>query len=187
MNPFVLNILLNILPVLNVTCWLYALKLSWQQNPVKPCWADSHVKGFTLFCISESWFSLNHLMMETEVFPEMSVVLSHLMWLSLRKDFSKYVLTTEFCWVYCPPSCNKHFLLLCTVYKLYLGKHAQRKSNLKATRLHAKQAQRGGRGIAVLILDPGARRGWLVIAMPQLLYSQEGDRLSLVQKAGWAS
>jgi len=53
--------------------------------------------------------------------------------------------------------------------------------------LHAKQVQRGGRGIAELILDPGARRGWVVIAMPQLLYSQEGDRLSLVQKAGWAS
>jgi len=53
--------------------------------------------------------------------------------------------------------------------------------------LHAKQAQRAGRGIAVLILDPGARRGWVFIAMPQLLYSQEGDLLYLVQKAGWAS
>jgi len=53
--------------------------------------------------------------------------------------------------------------------------------------LHAKEAQRGGRGIVLLILNPGARRGWVVIAMPQLLYSQEGDQLSLVQKAGWAS
>jgi hypothetical protein len=41
--------------------------------------------------------------------------------------------------------------------------------------LHGEQAQKGGRGIAVLILDPGARRGWVVIAMPQLLYAQEGD------------
>jgi hypothetical protein len=68
-----------------------------------------------------------------------------------------------------------------------MGKRAQSKFSLKATRVHAKQAQRGGRSIAVLILDPDARRGWVVIAMPQLLYSQEGDRLSLVQKAGWAS
>ena len=28
--------------------------------------------------------------------PEMSVVLSHLTWLSPRKDFSKYILTTNF-------------------------------------------------------------------------------------------
>jgi hypothetical protein len=56
-----------------------------------------------------------------------------------------------------------------------------------STPLHAKQAQRGGRGIALLILDPGARRGWVASAMPQLLYFQEGDRLYLVQEAGWAS
>lgn len=50
--------------------------------------------------------------------------------------------------------------------------------------MHAKQAQRGGRGIALLILDPGARKGWVVIVMLQLLYSQEGGRLSQIQEGG---
>ena len=67
----------------------------------KASWAGSHIKGFTMFCIFESWFPLNHLMMETEVVPEMSVVLSYLTWLSPRKYYSKYILTTDFCWVYC--------------------------------------------------------------------------------------
>jgi hypothetical protein len=36
----------------------------------------------------------------------------------------------------------------------------------KSVPLHAKQGQRGGRSIALPILDPSARRGWVVHAMP---------------------
>jgi len=43
--------------------------------------------------------------------------------------------------------------------------------------LHAKQAQRGGRSIALSIIISVTRRGLVVSAMPQLLYLQE---------AGWA-
>jgi hypothetical protein len=37
---------------------------------------------------------------------------------------------------------------------------------VKAVSLHAKQSQRGGRGIAVLMLASGARREWVVSAVP---------------------
>jgi hypothetical protein len=37
------------------------------------------------------------------------------------------------------------------------------------------RAQRGSRGIALLILDFGARKGWMVRTTPQPLYPQERD------------
>lgn len=52
--------------------------------------------------------------------------------------------------------------------------------------LHAKQAQRGGRNISLLIIISGTRRGLVVSAMPQRLYLQEGDPVFIVQEAGWA-
>jgi len=38
------------------------------------------------------------------------------------------------------------------------------KGKVKAVLLHAKQAQRGDRGIALPVLDPGIRTGWVVSA-----------------------
>jgi hypothetical protein len=43
---------------------------------------------------------------------------------------------------------------------------------VKAVSCHAKQALRGSGGIAVPILDLGARLGWMVNTMPHLLYPQ---------------
>ena len=40
--------------------------------------------------------------------------------------------------------------------------------------LHAKQAQRGGRSVAVHTRDSGARRGWVVSATPWPLYARKG-------------
>jgi hypothetical protein len=37
----------------------------------------------------------------------------------------------------------------------------------------AKQAQRGGRGTALLMFDPCARMVWVVSTVPYLLYTQE--------------
>jgi len=37
--------------------------------------------------------------------------------------------------------------------------------------LHAKQAQEGGRGIAVPILDAGARRWWCVVGTTPMLFT----------------
>jgi hypothetical protein len=42
-------------------------------------------------------------------------------------------------------------------------------------------------GIALTIFDPNARRGWVVRATPQPLYSLERDPVPTVQEAGWAS
>jgi hypothetical protein len=58
---------------------------------------------------------------------------------------------------------------------------------VKAVPLHAKQAQRGGRGIALPIINFGARRGWVVSATPQLLYPLERDPVHILHVAGWAS
>jgi hypothetical protein len=45
------------------------------------------------------------------------------------------------------------------------------------------KAQRGSRGIAVLILDPGASWGWMVNTTPRPLYPQE--RLGTHCIGGW--
>jgi hypothetical protein len=43
-----------------------------------------------------------------------------------------------------------------------------------AVPLHAKQAQSGGRNVALPTLDPGAIRGWVVSATPWPLHAQKG-------------
>jgi hypothetical protein len=45
------------------------------------------------------------------------------------------------------------------------------------------RAQRGNRGIAILILDLGARRGWVVSTMPRPLYPRE--RPGTHSTGGW--
>jgi hypothetical protein len=58
---------------------------------------------------------------------------------------------------------------------------------VKVSLIHTTQAQRGGRCIALPILDPGTRMWWWVIeALPHLLYFQERRPLSTVEEAGWA-
>jgi hypothetical protein len=49
------------------------------------------------------------------------------------------------------------------------------------------QAQRGSRSTAVRILNIGARKGWVVNAMPRPLYTRERDLLPNVQAAGWVA
>jgi len=53
--------------------------------------------------------------------------------------------------------------------------------------LHAKQAQRGGRCIALAMVDPSATRESVVSAIPWLLYPQQRDPVPIFQEAGWTS
>jgi len=46
------------------------------------------------------------------------------------------------------------------------------------------QALRGSRGIALPIIDPGARRGWAVGAIPSEFYAWKRDLVPTVQEAG---
>jgi hypothetical protein len=50
--------------------------------------------------------------------------------------------------------------------------------NSRPVTLHVTQAQRGGRGIALLILNPGTKRGWVVRTMPLPMYHQEAGLAS---------
>lgn len=45
----------------------------------------------------------------------------------------------------------------------------------KALPLHAKHARRGDKSVAVSILNPSSRRGWVVSATPRPLYPWESD------------
>ena len=42
------------------------------------------------------------------------------------------------------------------------------------------------KGIALLFLDHGTRRGWGVNATPRPLFTPGKDRVHIVQEAGWA-
>jgi len=50
----------------------------------------------------------------------------------------------------------------------------------------SRTAHRGSRGIALLFLDHGTRRGWGVSVTPRPLFAPEKDLVPIVQKAGWA-
>ena len=52
----------------------------------------------------------------------------------------------------------------------------------KVVPLHAKQAQRGSRGIAPPILDPGSKRMWVVSATTRPLCPRERDPGLIVQE-----
>jgi hypothetical protein len=47
-------------------------------------------------------------------------------------------------------------------------------------------AHRGRRGIALLFLDHGTRRGWGVSVTPWPLFTPGKDPVPIVQEAGWA-
>ena len=57
----------------------------------------------------------------------------------------------------------------------------------KVVLLHAKQAQRGGRCIALDMVDPSTTRESVVSATPWLLYPQQRDPVPIFQEAGWTS
>lgn len=52
-----------------------------------------------------------------------------------------------------------------------------------SVQFHAEQAHRGGKGIAPLVLDPSARRGWVVSATRSQLYPRKGDPVPSVKEA----
>ena len=66
------------------------------------------------------------------------------------------------------------------------------KSNVKCTLVQALRlstgstAYRGSRGIALLFLDHGTRRGWGVSVTPRPLLTPGKDPVPVVQEAGWA-
>ena len=49
-----------------------------------------------------------------------------------------------------------------------------------------RTAYRGSRGIALLFLDHGTRRGWGVSVTPRPLFTSRQDLVPIVQEAGWA-
>ena len=49
-----------------------------------------------------------------------------------------------------------------------------------------RTAHRKSRGIALLFLDPGSRRGWEVSVTPRPLFTQGKDPVPIVEEAGWA-
>jgi hypothetical protein len=58
--------------------------------------------------------------------------------------------------------------------------------NVLVTMYLAMKAQRGRRGIALLILNLSARGSWVVTVMPWLLYTQEVASVPIIQESGWA-
>jgi len=49
-----------------------------------------------------------------------------------------------------------------------------------------RTAHRGSRGIALLFLDHGTKRGWGVSVTPRPLFIPRKDSVPIVQEAGWA-
>jgi hypothetical protein len=69
---------------------------------------------------------------------------------------------------------------------------ALRRHSLKCTLVHAlrlctgRTAQRGSRGLALLFLDQGTRRGRGVSVTPRPLFTSGKDSVPIVQEDGWA-
>jgi hypothetical protein len=54
-------------------------------------------------------------------------------------------------------------------------------------KLHVQQAQRGGAGIPLSILEPGVKMRWMVSTTPRPIYSREREEVPVAQEAGWTS
>ena len=85
---------------------------------------------------------------------------------------------------------KSHHLLVSVAY-LACG-NAQVKVKVSGTLVQAlrlctgRTAHRGSRGIAVLFLDNGTRRGWGLSVTPRPLFIPRKDLVPIVQEAGWA-
>ena len=88
--------------------------------------------------------------------------------------------------------CRKQWSL--TVCRLLLLNHKNPalcpqsvlKVKVKCSRYRPGVAQRLGRGIALLLLDRGTRRGWVVSSTPRTHFTPGKDPVTIVQEAGWA-
>ena len=60
-------------------------------------------------------------------------------------------------------------------------------TKVKVVSFHGKQAQRGGRGIALPKLDPDPRKVWVTNATLEPLCSRRTEPVLILQEAGWAS
>ena len=58
---------------------------------------------------------------------------------------------------------------------------------VKQSLLQAYVAQRVGRGIDLLFLDRGTRRGWVVSSTPRPHLTPGKDTVPILQEAGWAT
>jgi len=80
---------------------------------------------------------------------------------------------------------------LCTDVVLNTPRTMQYLIKVKCTLVQAlrlctcRRAHRGSRGIALLFLDHGTRRGWGVSVTPRQLFPPGKDTVPIVQKAGW--
>jgi len=94
---------------------------------------------------------------------------------------SDFVLYTDYCseYRYLENCMKKTFWFICKVkVKCTL---------VQALRLCTGRTAHGGsRGIALLFLDHGTRRGWGVSVTPRPLCTPGKDPVSIVQEAGWA-
>ena len=87
------------------------------------------------------------------------------------------------CYVICHRTIQVHILPDSYMMHLYVVKCTL----VQALRLSTgRMAHRGSRGIAVLFLDNGTRRGWGVSITPWLLFTPRKDPVPIVQVAGWA-
>ena len=79
-----------------------------------------------------------------------------------------------------------------TFWHQWTGQHHQLSDKVKCTLVQAlrlctgHKAHRGSRGIALLFLDHGTRRGWKVSITPRSLFTPGKDPVPIVQEAGWA-
>jgi len=90
---------------------------------------------------------------------------------------------------------NKYQFLCIRLYLLMIGLDTSetcRRVNVRCTLIHAQRlstgrmGHRGSRGIALLFLDHGTRKGWGVSVTPQPHFNSGKDPVPIVQEAGWA-
>ena len=97
-------------------------------------------------------------------------------------------LSPTFHWITLPLLVHKEKRMSCYVSKIsMMSKEKVTCTIIEALRLcTGRTAHKGSRGIALLFLDHGTRRGWGVSFMPWPLFTPVKDPLSIVQEAGWA-
>ena len=109
--------------------------------------------------------------------PHSSQLVSPL-WVRIPESLQPKLLIVLFCVL---------FVCKCVLYYCHRMSTQMQSTNIKWSRYKPVVAQRVGRGIALLFLDRGTRRVWVVSSTPRPHFTSGKDPLPNLQEAGWVS
>jgi len=104
-----------------------------------------------------------------------------------RHDFRRKVFEHKMLFDFLYKFYVQHFFILKRIHGRIIINLHRWKVNVKWSRYRPGVALRVGRGIALLFIDRGTRRGWVVSSTPRPHFIPGKDQVPISHEAGWAT